>query len=215
MRKLLLLALIPFALSSHAAVKGTYRLEDGKQLQLIYLDPQRIRMTMGEEAQLVLRDGTTWMLSKQAGQWMAMDLKSMGGLMQAVRRPAAIEDQKADEVSMRSLGRTETVAGYEGEVWEIRSGEERYEVVLSDHPDVRELTEGWRYMAEKLASSFGVEAAQQLQEALAAMPARQTGLLRQGNNMILIGIETDVTASDADMPPGTTTMQMPSIPGLN
>lgn len=215
MRKLLLLALIPFAVASQAEVKGTYQLQDGKQLQLIYWDAQRIRMALGDEAQIVLRDGTTWMLTKQGGQWIAMDMQSMGGLMQAVRKPAPIDMEKIDNVSMKPLGRKETVAGYAGEVWEISSGGERYEVVLSDHPDVRELTEGWRFMAEKLASSLGVEAAQKLNEALVAMPEKQTGLLRQGDNMVLVAVDTQVSASDADLPAGTTKMQMPTIPGFN
>lgn len=212
------LALLVMAGAAQADVKGTYQLKEGQEMRLFYRSDDQIRMTMGKDTQLLLKGGKTWMLNRQGSQWLAMDMAQMGGLMQAMRRPVAVDSDStagaSSDVSMEPLGRKETVAGYEGEVYELRDGEDRYEVVLSDHPDVRALTAGWRQLAGKLASSFGVQDAERLQQALNALPDQQTGLLRQGDNLVLTGVETSVAAGEVDFPPGTQKMEMPSLPGL-
>lgn len=212
----LLVAILVCAVAAHADIKGTYRFQDGQQMELFYRNPEQIRMTIGSDAQLVVKNGKSWMLTRQAGQWLALDAAQMGSVMQAMGQQASSPSPAGDsgEITVRSLDRKEMVAGYEGEVWEISDGRDRYEVVLSEHPDVRALTEGWRQMADKLTQNLSVADTRHLQEALQALPGEKTGLLRQGNNLVLLGVDKQVSPADVDFPPGTQKMEMPSIPGL-
>lgn len=215
MKRLAVLVMtVVMAASAVAEIKGTYRTGDGRQMELFYRSPQQIRVTLGDDSQLVVKNGKTWMLTRQGGQWMALDAAQMGKVMAAVGKPAAVPNLEASEVSLRPLDRKETVAGYEGEVWELVDGNERHEVVLTNHADIRTLTDGWRQIATKLAQQFGVEDVAKIEQALEALPNQQTGLLRQGDNLVLTSIDKGISAADVDFPAGTQTMEMPSIPGL-
>jgi hypothetical protein len=215
MRKRIALALTAALLAgaAHAELKGSYKLQDGQQLDLYYRDNQHMRASVGDDKQLVMKGAETWVLKRQEGQWLALNVEGAGALLRAMGKPAIAD---TGPVSLRALGRKETVAGYAGDVYELTSGDKKYEVVLSDHPDVLALTTGWRHMAQKLAQNLGEDEAQRLQQALKAIP-QNGGLLRQGDNLALLGIDKQVPRTSADMPPDVRVVQLPqlSIPGTH
>jgi hypothetical protein len=212
----LVLAAALLAGGAHAELKGTYQLHDGKQLDLYYRDDQHMRASVGDDKQLVLKGAETWVLKRQDGQWLALNVNGMGGLLRAFAKPATDAASNAAPVQLRDLGRQETVAGYSGEVYELSSGDKKYEVVLSDHPDVLALTNGWRHMALKIAENLGQKDAQRLQQALDAIPSKgRGGLLRQGDNLKLVAIDKNAKSTDVELPPDTKIMTLPqlSLPG--
>jgi hypothetical protein len=211
----LVLAAALLAGTAHADLKGTYQLHKGQQLNLFYRDESHMRASVGDDKQLVLKGEETWVLKRQDTQWLALNADSVGGMLRAMDTSEATKD--VGPVQIRPLGRKETVAGYPGEVYEVSSGDKKYEVVLSDNPDVLALTDAWRHIAQKLAKYLGQKDAQKLQQALDAIPKGKGGLLRQGDNLTLVSIDKKLGSSDVDFPPDTKVMQLPqlSLPGAN
>lgn len=194
----------------HAELKGVYKLQDGQQVDLYYRDAQHMRADVGGDKQLVLKGAETWVLKRQDTQWLAINADNVGGLLRALSKSAGDPTADAGPVQLRALGRRETVAGYTGDVYELSSGDKKYDVVLSDHPDVRALTDGWRAAAQKIAQNLGQRDAQRLQQALEAIPASKGGLLRQGDNIVLVSIDNKARDVDVDFPPNTQVVQLPA-----
>lgn len=207
---LLLAALL--AAPAHAELKGTYRLHDGKQLDLYYRDDQHMRASVGDDRQLVLRGDETWVLKRHDAQWLALNVDGLGGLLRAFSKRADKAAEQVGPVQLRDLGRKETVAGYVGEVYELSSGDKKYEVVLSDHPDVLALTSGWRHLALKLAENLEQKDAERLQQALAAIPGKgRGGLLRQGDNLSLVAVDRNVKRGAEDLPADAKVVELPAL----
>jgi hypothetical protein len=211
----LALAAAVLASGAQADLKGTYQLQKGKQLNLYYRDEQHMRASVGDDKQLLIKGAETWVLKRQDAQWLALNADGVGGLLRAMNKGDATQD--LGPVQMRPLGRKETVAGYTGEVYEASSGDNKYEVVLSDNADVQAMTDAWRQMAQKLSKYLGQQDVQRLQQALDAIPKGKGGLLRQGDNLTLVSIDKKISNSDVEFPAGTKVMQLPqlSLPAAN
>lgn len=213
-RKLLLIAAITLATAAHAELKGSYQLQKGRQLDLYYLDDQHMRANLADKNQLVLKDSQSWVLHRQGEQWLAMDADQAGALLKAAHPEAA--NTEIGKVELRDTGRKETVAGYPGKVYELSAGENKYELVLTDNPEVLALTNGWRKLALKLSRNLGAEQSAQLQQALSKLPERgMGGLLRQGDQLKLVAIDRNVGRADVDFPANTQVLPKLQIPGIN
>lgn len=203
-----------FTLTAHAELKATYHLQQAKQtLDLYYLDNNHLRANYADKQQLVLKGSESWLLHQQSGQWLAVDANQAGALLKAARG----DEFKAPSgpVQLRDTGRKEIVAGYNGKVFELTVGDNKSEIVLTDNPDVLALTNGWRTLALKLSSSLGPEQSAQLQQALTKIPQTGVGgLLRQGNDLILVSVEKRAGARDVDFPANTQILPKLRIPGF-
>ncbi len=203
-----------FTLTAHAELKATYHLQQAKEtLDLYYLDDNHLRANYADKQQLVLKGSESWLLHQQNGQWLAVDANQAGALLKAARG----DEIKAPTgpVQLRDTGRKEIVAGYSGKVFELTVGDNKSEVVLTDNPDVLALTNGWRTLALKLSSSLGPEQSAQLQQALAKIPQSGVGgLLRQGNDLILVTIEKRAGANNVGFPANTQVLPKLRIPGF-
>lgn len=203
-----------FAMTAHAELKATYHLHQTKQtLDLYYLDDNHLRANYADKQQLVLKGSESWLLHQQNGQWLAVDADQAGALLKAARGDEI--KTPAGTVQLRDTGRKEIVAGYTGQVFELSVGDNKSEIVLTDNPDVLALTNGWRTLALKLSGSLGAEQSAQLQQALAKIPAQGVGgLLRQGNDLILVAVEKRADARDAGFPANTQVLPKLRIPGF-
>lgn len=198
----------------HAELKGSYQLQKDRQVDLFYRDDQHIRASVDDDKQLIVKEGETWVLKRQEEKWLALNAEGVGGLLRAVTKDRA---EEIGPVQLRPLGRKETVAGYPGEVYELSSGDKKIEIVLSDNPDVLALTNAWRLMAQKIGQNLGQKEALRLRQALDTIPRKgKGGLLRQGDNFVLVAIDKKVKSSDVDFPPDTQVVQLPqlSLPGM-
>lgn len=199
---------------AHAGLKGSYELSQGKKkLDLYYLDDSHMRVNFADAQQLMLKGNQSWLLHRQGEQWFAVDGEQASAWLQATQ--AKDVQQDIGDVQLRDTGRSETVAGYKGKVYELSVGNDVSELVLTDNPDVLALTNGWRTLALKLSRTLGAKRAEQLQEALAKIPQRgMGGLLRQGNDFTLVAVDRSVSAGDVDFPANTQVLPKLQIPGL-
>jgi|GEM_PF-3552075 len=208
-RSAIFLAAALLATAASADLKGNYQLQKGNHLDLTYHDDKHMRANIDDDRQLLVKGDEIWMLKRQdEKKWIGINTTAWGGLLQAVKGQT---EENIGPVQLRSLGRKETVAGYQGEVFELSSGDKKYEVVLSDNPDVLALTNAWRLMAQNIAQKLGQKEAQRLQQALDNIPREgKGGLLRQGDNLTLVSIDKNVKG-DIDLPPDTKVMDIPKF----
>lgn len=207
---LALFAALPGAvLAAQADLKGAYQLSRGKALTLSVRDDRHMLAAVDDDKRLLLKGADTWVLKRQNDGWLALNANSAAGLLAALRRKHDAEIP-AGQLQLRSLHRTETVAGYRGEVFELSDGAKRYELVLTDNPDVLALTNAWRTMAARVAQHLDQRDIERLQQALAVIPQQgKGGLLRQGDNLRLTQIDKQVDAGDFELPAGAQTLQLP------
>ena len=141
--------LLPFVLAllaavpAHADLKGAYQLQKDKPLALSFRDDRHMLVAVGADKRLLMKGDETWVLKRQGDNWLAIDANSAAGLLAALRKKHDAEIPTGP-VELRSLNRSETVAGYTGEVFELSDGNKCYEVVLTDNADVLALTNAWR-----------------------------------------------------------------------
>src|SRR5690606_16342207 len=111
-------------------------------------------------------------------------------------------------VSLESTGRNETVGGIAGTVHKLqyvdRSGAKRSEeVVLSDDPQVVEMTAVFGRTAARFQQNAGVDNAG-AHALLQELESRQLGLLRFANHYRLVAMDSE--------PPSPTRFQLPTPP---
>lgn len=209
------LLLASVVLHAHADIKGSYELSKGTPLTLAFRDPQHMQVASGADKAVLVKGDETWALKRQSDGWLAVDVKSAGGLLAALKKSHE-KEIPSGPLQLRALNRKETVAGYQGDVFELSDGQRQTEIVLTDNPDVLALTNAWRSMAGRVAENLEQRDIDRLQQALAVIPQTgKGGLLRQGDNLKLTAISKQVNAADLDFPAGTQTLKLPtSIPGL-
>lgn len=213
----LLLAAMPLAVL--AEVSGMYEVANGKTMQLNYKDDNHIRMDMPAQNQFMLLKGdNTYMVRKQKGQWLAIDLESMGKMMQQMgdHSGGQGEAEASGDAELRDTGRTETIAGYEGKVYEVTDSEgNTREMVLSDHEDIIELSRGWVEFSGSMMEKMGAGNEQMQQDMLSESDlAEYGGILRVDDDMHLKSVSTDGKGSDYyDLPEGTKVQDMSDMGG--
>jgi hypothetical protein len=197
--------------ASHAELKGGYQLNKNRQkLDLYYADDQHIRADLDNKGQLVMKGADIWLLKRQGEQWLAVNADQVGGLLKAAQTQHPV--QKLEPVSLRATDRSEVVAGYKGRVYIATSGDKTSELVLTDNLEVLALTSGWRKLAVKVGEHLDAEQAEQLQQVLNTLPAKgMGGLLREGDNLILVAVDNKITAVDADFPANTQMLKLPKL----
>lgn len=199
------------ASASHAELKGGYQLNKNRQkLDLYYADDQHIRADLDNKGQLVMKGADIWLLKRQGEQWLAVNADQVGGLLKAAQanHPAP----KLEPVSLRATDRSEVVAGYKGRVYIATSGDKTSELVLSDDAEVLALTSGWRKLALKVGEHLDPEQAEQLQQVLNTLPTKgMGGLLREGDNLVLVAVDNKIKAADADFPANTQMLKLPKL----
>lgn len=195
----------------HAELKGSYALDSGRQkLDLYYVDDQHMRANLDDENQIVMKGAEVWLLKRQGSQWLAIPADQVGALLKATKGKHKIPT--LEPVTLKATERRETVAGFPGHIFEARSGDKSGDVTLSDNSQVLALTNGWRKLALKLSEYLGAEQSAQLQQVLDTLPTSgMGGLLRQGDQLALLGVDTKVKASDADFPADTRVVELPKL----
>ncbi|MEE4278809.1 MAG: hypothetical protein V2I82_10130, partial [Halieaceae bacterium] len=165
-----------------------------------------LRMGSDDDGYAVVRDGSFYVVSMNDGQPIVMDAGSMMKGMGDFSAYAAPTDLTSEFLGLEKTGRSETVAGVKGEVYELRfkdgNGDERTEeIVLSEDARAREFRDALFLMLEVVSSlteSDAYDASRSIQSQLTEMDA---GVLRYGEDMRLTSIDSDsVEASRFDLP---------------
>jgi hypothetical protein len=178
-----------------AASAGTATMQnaDGSNAEFEYNDSM-LRIGSGDaDGYTVVRDGSIYVVSLNDGQPIVMDA---GSMMKGfdVSAYAAPTDLTSEFLGLDDTGRSETVAGIKGRVYELRfkdgdGNEQSEEIVLSEDARALEFRDALFIMLEVASSLTGGdanEAGRSIQKRLSDMDA---GVLRYGNDMRLTRID--------------------------
>lgn len=220
MRYLITVLLACLPLSLWAEVTGVYEIADGQTIELSYKDSEHMRMSMPGGQFMLVNGDKTYMVRQQEGQWVAMDMAAMGKMMEQMRQQSGQqspqEQQGGSDVEFRDTGRTETIAGYEGDVYEVTSDGETTEIVLSDHEDIAALSRGWVEFTGKMTKQMGAMKDQMEEDLLSQSDIEERGgMLRVGDDMRVKSISTESKGSDYfELPEGTRVQDMSDMRGM-
>jgi hypothetical protein len=218
---ILVLAFLVTAGTSWADIVGTWKTGDNQSLTISYRDKNHVRMDAGSEGYILVSGSKAYMVTRTGGELKAMDMDEMAGMMNMFGHstPSAT-GSTTGKTRFEPTGRKETIAGYKGDVYRLihtdasgRSREE--EVVLSDHPDIKELGQSWIALASRMSQIMGRDAAEELRQATqAAREKGYGGMLRSGDDMILQSLEKpSLDASHYQLPKGAEMVSMPNTGG--
>lgn len=210
MKNIMVLVLMLFSFPAMADITASYQVNGKQSMQISYKDDSHLRLNMGADSYALYVEGKVYMLTKAGGSWMATDLAQLKQMMSnmpfAQKEQAPAPSEK--DYKMVKTGRTETVAGYEGNVYEFTDlrNNKKYDAVLSEHDDIASLYKGLMKISREIANSAGMG------DQIPEMPAVQGGLLRQGNNLRLTSVDkSDKGQSYYRLPEGVQ-MQRFSMP---
>lgn len=177
-------------------IVGTWKTAENRPLTISYRDDDHMRMETGQDGYMLVRGDKVYAVNRKGGKWQAVDMDEMTGMMkmfgQGAVHAAAIREET---VRFEPTGRSETIAGYKGNEYRVTyvdgSGQSHeQEVVLSDHPDVKELSDAWVGLASRMAQMIGKQTAEELERATRLVREKgYGGILRSGDDMILQSLE--------------------------
>ncbi|MFA5906178.1 MAG: DUF4412 domain-containing protein, partial [Desulfobacula sp.] len=201
MRYLMMVFLIFFTTSAFAAddIAATYKYKDGSTSTVVTRDSQHVRMNVSPTDYMLLQKGTVYTVSKDDdGKWMVMDMSQMkamtagglAGMMAGGAAPKAVAE-KDYTAKYEKTGKKEQVAGYSGEVYNVKVMEggklvRQDEMVLCSHDDLKKVNDAWSAIASKMGIRMGEKTAGSLEKVLKeAKVAGYGGMLRYGDEMKL------------------------------
>lgn len=155
---LLSLAAVGFSLPGYAS-SVTYETETGETAMSFEFGNDIARMNAGEDNYVLVSEDEQYMVSRTEEGWQVLEIGSMTKALVSFASQYADQMTGATEAGeLEPTGRTERVAGIEGEVYRYYDEAEKkeVEVVLTKDRDVVEVT---RAMMATLASLFGEEKA--------------------------------------------------------
>lgn len=219
MRYLITVVLVFLPLSLWADVSGVYEIEGGQTMELSYKDSEHMRMTMPDGQFMLVQDDKVYMVHRQGGQWTAMDMSKMGEMMKRMGQQAqqqAGEAEPEGDPEFNDTGRTETVAGYEGKVYEVVSPSgERNEMVLSKDDDIIALSRAWAQISGEMVKNMGMMDDEGFDDAISESEVEKMGgMLRVGEDMRLKSVSTEGKGDDHfELPEGTKIQDMSEMMG--
>lgn len=191
---------------------------DGESMTFEYRDGNLLRLSTGDpDGYMVLRDDTLYVVSQNDGEPIVINASSMMQAYSGLIQAAAPSATTAEVVSLEKTGRSETVAGIRGEVYELTvredGREQTHELVMSDDRraiEFRDALFAMSIIGRDLLSDEQREDSEGLQRQLASM---DMGILRMGTDMTVTAIDSEtVAASRFELP--AEPMDMSGLGGL-
>lgn len=190
-------------------------------IEIEYLDSGKVRMNVpdkkGGNSYMLLLDGKTYVVSSSGGQTMVMDMAQLGSMAKGFGANLGGGDSfKQELLKYNNKGKSETVAGYKGDVysltWQDSRGTHTADAVLSGHKNVREFFDAWKHMAEAMASSMGQKITTD-KSVMYFLEREGKGVLRLGEDFRVVSIESrKIDTSRFTLPAAP--MQMPTMGGM-
>jgi len=223
MRKMLfflfVVLVMPVCAQAASDIVATYTYSDGSMVTLVTRDAQHVRMDTSPTSYTLLSGGKVYSVScDESGACNVMDLGQMAGMASGFSSMFGGGDEPDTteyDVRYEKTGRTETVAGYKGTVYEAKIYENgkltsREEMVLSTHSNIKKLSEGWIAMAEALTQSMGDSFDDSMEE---AKKMGYGGMLRSGDDMRLTSLKIkNLNSSYYKLPANSQQVQMQQPP---
>ena len=123
MRKFLfslcLILAMPVSAVAASDIIATYTYSDGTMVTLCTRDSQHVRMDTSPTTYTLLSNGKVYSVTCEDGQCNAMDMGAMAGMASGLSSMfGGGSDPDNYEVRYEKTGKTETVAGYKGTIYE-------------------------------------------------------------------------------------------------
>jgi hypothetical protein len=218
--------------AAHAAGLVRYEIKDpesGQRGHMTYewLSPQQVRieasvadMPVGTQAYQLMRDGKLYNVTVQDGQTVVMELgrmlRLMGRLASAL--PSSADDDVHELKDLRATGRSETVAGLRGEVYELvylddQGRTRREEIVLSNDPLAYELSQAMQAYARLIVEAMDKTVPQGRDQFAGRLRDQRVGMLRMGEFMRAVEVSRTAPAA-ARLALPAEPMALPDLSGL-
>ncbi|MGE4421478.1 MAG: hypothetical protein AB7D39_04215 [Pseudodesulfovibrio sp.] len=216
MRKIVLLLCLVLAMPTAALaasdIVATYKYTDGTMVTLCTRDAQHVRMDTSPTAYTLLSNGKVYSVNCDSGQCQVYDLGAMtSGMAGGLTSMFGGGSEPNYEVRYEKTGKSESIAGYKGTVYNAVVFEDgkvvrRDEMVLSTHSNIKKITDAWMAMADALTQSMGQSFQDSLDE---AKKMGYGGILRYGNEMRLAKLSVrNLDASYYKLPANAQQAQM-------
>jgi hypothetical protein len=198
-------------------IVATWENHSGTSMQLSYRDDHHIRMDTSNDAYMLVSGDKVYMVTNQDGQWKALDMNKMAGIVHGYDHQAAKSIASSDIIrKLKNTGRTEKVAGYTGKVFLAQYKDDngqmqQEEVVLSNAPDIIRINQGWAALYARMGQTMGQETYKAMQSTLKeSQKAGYGGLLRYSDDFKLHSVKK-TTLNDGYflLPAGTAIIQTP------
>lgn len=136
MRKIIVSLLLTLtAASSHGDVIAHYQL-GGETLTVSYKDEQHIRIDSSRGGYSLINGEQAIAVIEKAGAQLVLDVDDISAVLDTVQGSGSAELANAADIALSNTGETEVVAGISGKRFIASHGNQRYALVLSDHPDL-------------------------------------------------------------------------------
>lgn len=160
-----LLSATPLMSSSvFADVTAIFNAGGGDRVTIEYRDEDHVRMSAADGGYMIITDGEGYVASRDSGQWQVFALKDMAAMMERIGINGSQIDivDVEEDTELRDTGRTETIAGIVGQVYEIvqQDGPEQEvvgEIVLTDDPEARDAYRGLMRITGLMGELAGVQ----------------------------------------------------------
>lgn len=220
---MLILILLVFSSSAWAEdIVAIWKDKNSNSMQLSYRDDTHIRMEMPEQGYMLVTKDKVYMVTGENGQWRAIDMDEMAGIMKAFGHGAseAIADETASGRNrLKDSGRTEIVAGYKGKIYLAEEEQpdgsmKQVEIVLSTHADIEKINRAWITISTRLGELFGPEMAQSMEQTIKESKQKNYGgLLRYADALKLSRVSKENLGSGYfELPENVTFTKMPQFP---
>lgn len=212
----LVVALASLSASAFADTVGSYLLSSEKSKQTMtisYKNDQAIRMDVGQGSYMLVNGSKVYMVTNQNGEVTVMDMDSMPKFAM----PPPAKQAANSNAKVTKTGRTETIAGVKGDVYEILVDGKKHEAVVSNDKRVQGLQKAFTALAKKMGQAMGADTSAQIELAMReAQKYGNGGLLRSDQAMVLQSVgEKSLPASHYQLPAGAAPMQMPAMPAMD
>ncbi|HEY0664269.1 MAG TPA: hypothetical protein VGD18_06650, partial [Thiobacillaceae bacterium] len=134
----LVVALASLSAGAFADTVGSYLLSSEKSKQTMtisYKNDQAIRMDVGQGSYMLVNGSKVYMVTNQNGEVTVMDMDSMPKFAM----PPPVKQAANGTAKVTKTGRTETIAGVKGDVYEILVDGKKHEAVVSNDKRVHGL----------------------------------------------------------------------------
>jgi len=202
---------LPAYAQAASDIIATYKYSDGSMVTLCTRDSKHVRMDTSPTSYMLLSQGKIYSVNRDDdGTWHAMDMDKMKSMGSGFTSMFGGGDTPEYDVRYEKTGKTEKIAGYNGNIYTAVVFEDgkivsRDEIVLSSHSNIKKLTEGWIAVASRM-TNMGSSFEDCTSE---AKKMGYGGMLRYGDSMRLTNLKIkNLNASYYKLPDGTQQVQV-------
>jgi len=212
--------------ASLADVTAVFNAGGQENITIEYRDDNHVRMSAPGGGYLIITGGEGYIAAQDGRNWTVFRFRDMAAMISRMGASMGAMGLGGGEINIldvdgtpeiRNTGRTETVAGISGEVYEVIStnasngNREVTELVLSGHADALSAYQGFMRITTMMGEMAGIQGLDALMDDTYGLAGK--AVLRADNDWILTSVNRG-NIPDANFALPAQPMDMPNIPGF-